>query len=103
MKLKWVNKDYLVDKETTNCYYKDHVEVLQWLKEGNTPEPEFSEEEIVAQEHIQFRAERDSLLSKVDIAINKAEDLGQDTKDLRVYRQCLRDATKDWTMPESIL
>lgn len=52
---------------------------------------------------IQFRFDRDSLLQKTDIEINKAEDLGEDTKILRAYRQCLRDATKDWTMPESIL
>lgn len=81
----------------------DYEQYKQWLSEGNTPEPEFTEEELLIQKQIKFRVERDILLSKVDIAINKAEDLGQDTKDLRVYRQCLRDATKDWIMPESIL
>ncbi len=30
------------------------------------------------------------------------EDLGQDTKDLRAYRQALRDSTKDWIMPKEI-
>lgn len=103
MKLKWINEDYLVDIETTNCYFKDMEEVKQWLSEGNTPEPEFTEEELVRQEHSRFIAERDLLLSKVDIAINKAEDLGQGTKDLRVYRQALRDATITWVMPEGIL
>ena len=46
MELKWINKDYLVDIETTNCYFKDMEEVKQWLLEGNTPEPEFTEEEL---------------------------------------------------------
>lgn len=77
--------------------------IKQWLSEGNTPEPEFTEEELLIQKQIKFRVERDLLLSKVDIAINKAEDLGQDTKDLRVYRQALRDATITWVMPEGIL
>lgn len=77
--------------------------IKQWLAEGNTPEPEFIDEELLIQKQIKFRVERDLLLSKVDIAINKAEDLGQDTKDLRVYRQALRDATITWVMPESIL
>lgn len=77
--------------------------IKQWLSEGNTPEPEFTEEELLIQKQIKFRVERDLLLSKVDIAINKAEDLGQDTKDLRAYRQALRDATITWAMPESIL
>lgn len=50
MKLKWINKDYLVDIETTNCYFKDLEEVKQWIAEGNTPEPEFTEEELQIKE-----------------------------------------------------
>lgn len=50
-----------------------------------------------------FRQERNTLLDKVDKEINKAEDLGQDTKVLRAYRQALRDATIEWVMPESVL
>lgn len=49
-----------------------------------------------------FRAERNDLLDKVDKAINKAEDLGQDSKKIREYRQALRDATINWVMPENI-
>lgn len=37
------------------------------------------------------RAERDTLLAAADIAINKAEDAGQDSTALRKYRQKLRD------------
>lgn len=103
MKLKWINEDYLVDIETTNCYFKDMEEVKQWLSEGNIPEPEFTSEELILKEQDEFRANRNTLLKEVDIEINKAEDLGEDTKILRAYRQCLRDATKDWTMPESML
>lgn len=58
-----------------------------------------SEEQI----KIDFRAERNDLLNKVDKAINIAEDLGKDSKDLREYRQALRDATIRWVFPESII
>lgn len=77
--------------------------IKQWISEGNTPEPEFTEEELVTQKQNEFRAERNALLDKVDKAINKVEDLEQDSTMLRTYRQALRDATITWTMPESIL
>ena len=63
-----------------------------------------TDEEIEAearkQFEIQFRYDRDILLKQVDIEINKAEDAGQDSSLLRVYRQALRDATISWIMPE---
>ena len=62
-----------------------------------------TDEEILNQEQSKFRAERDALLQQVDITINKAVDLGEDTKALRAYRQALRDATILWIMPESII
>ena len=66
-----------------------------------------TDEEIEAEKRknfeIQFRYERDLLLKQVDIAIYKAEDLGQDLSILRVYRQALRDATIDWILPKSVM
>lgn len=62
-----------------------------------------TDEEILQQKQNKFRADRDSFLQQADIAINKAEDLGEDTKALRAYRQALRDATILWVMPESII
>ena len=50
----------------------------------------------------EFRATRNTLLSKLDIEINIAVDAGQDVTELRAYRQALRDATKLWVMPEPI-
>lgn len=91
-----VNENIFFPKE--NC-----EQVKQWIAEGNTPEPEFTELDIQTRKQNEFRAERNTLLDKVDKAINKAEDLGQDVKDLRVYRQALRDATINWVMPENIL
>lgn len=77
--------------------------IKQWIAEGNTPEPEFTEEELVTQKQNEFREERNALLDKVDKAINKAEDLGNDSTVLRTYRQALRDATITWVIPEGIL
>lgn len=77
--------------------------IKQWLLEGNTPEPEFTDEELLKQKQDKFRAERNLLLDKADIEINKAEDLEQDSKVLRVYRQKLRDSTINWVMPESVI
>lgn len=82
---------------------REYEIIKQWLAEGNTPEPEFTEEELVTQKQNEFRAERNALLDKVDKAINKAEDLGNDSTVLRTYRQALRDATITWVIPEGIL
>ena len=67
------------------------------------PSDEEIETEKRKQFEIQFRYDRDLLLKQVDMAINKDEDLGKDTKALRAYRQALRDATILWIMPESII
>lgn len=91
-----VNGDMFVPKE--NCEL-----IKQWIAEGNIPEPEFTEEELLKQEQEEFRADRNILLDKVDKAINKAEDLGESSIELRTYRQALRDATIKWEMPESTL
>ena len=93
---------YLVNENTffpkKNCEF-----IKQWIAQGNTPEPEFTEEELIKQKQDEFRAERNILLDKIDIEINKAEDLEQDSKVLRVYRQKLRDSTINWVMPESVI
>lgn len=78
-------------------------EYKQWLAYGNTPELEFTDEELRTQKQNEFRAERNALLDKVDKEINKSEDLGNDSTVLRTYRQSLRDATITWVMPEGIL
>lgn len=42
---------------------------------------------------VNVRLERKPLLEEADWRINKAEDLGEDTTELRKYRQALRDVT----------
>ena len=92
-----------LDNPNINWYSNENSEVKQWLSEGNIPEPEFTDEELVKQKQDEFRAKRNILLDKVDKDINKAEDLGKDSTVLRTYRQALRDATVTWTMPEGVL
>lgn len=93
---------YLVNGNT--FFPKENCEFIkQWIAQGNTPEPEFTELDIQTRKQNEFRRDRNILLDKVDKAINKSEDLGQDAKDLRVYRQALRDATIKWVLPESII
>ena len=82
---------------------REYELIKQWLAEGNTPEHEFTEEEILKKKQYKFRIERNLLLDKADIEINKAEDLGQDSTILRAYRQALRDSTINWVMAESMI
>ena len=52
-----------------------------------------------------FREERNNLLQKTDIEINKAIDNAdvEREKSLRIYRQQLRDSTIKWVLPDNIL
>ena len=95
-----VNDEMTVPKADGN---KEYELIKQWILEGNTPEPEFTEEELLKKKQYEFRVERNLLLDKADIEINKAEDLEQDSTILRAYRQSLRNATIKWVMPESMI
>lgn len=48
MKLKISSNGY-IDINSENWMHSENSEVIQWLEEGNTPEPEFTEKEIEAQ------------------------------------------------------
>lgn len=90
-----VNSNLFVPKVDGNRYYGI---LKEWLK-TNTPEPEFTDTELLGQEQVKFRAERNNLLNQVDIEINKGLDNGIDVSALRTYRQELRDATVAWVLP----
>lgn len=50
MKLK-INGNGFKDLENPNVWYSnENNEVIQWLSEGNIPEPEFTDEELAQQE-----------------------------------------------------
>lgn len=122
----WLEATWLEDEIQIYCEsysgHKEHIDrLIAKSKEFNTSLKEFEPlikqcqddfiyptyEEIEAEQkkqfEIQFRLDRNALLKQTDVAINKAEDLGQDVCNLRAYRQLLRDSTKDWILPESVI
>lgn len=86
---------------------RDYEEYKQWLSEGNTPEPEFTEEELRTLVQNEFRQNRDSLLSTVVDHYQKPlvlETLTTEQQDkVRVYRQALLDSTTNWILPEELV
>ena len=90
-----VNGSLSVPKVDGNRHYEL---VKEWL-ETNTPEPEFTAEELLAKEQVEFRSQRDELIKEADIEIYKLEDINADTTAWRVYRQALRDSTLTWVLP----
>ena len=77
-----VNGSLSVPKADGNRHYE---EIKQWLSEGNTPEPEFTEEELKVindnksiQEAKQYLVNTDWIIVK----INEAQLLGQDIQPL---------------------
>ena len=65
------------------------------------PVPEIQPEPVIDLA-AEARAQRAPLLTDADIAINKAEDNGLDSSNLRKYRQALRDITKQQSFPTKI-
>ena len=68
----------------------------------NTPEPEFTEEELLEQRRASVRAERDTRLVEADIMLYKAFDNGLDTTPYSFYRQSLRDVPDQAGFPDDV-
>mgnify|MGYP000918086386 CR=1 FL=1 len=85
----------------------DYEEYKLWLEKGNTPEPEFTEEELRTKFENEFRQNRDSLLSTVVDHYQKPlvwESLTTEQQDkVRAYRQSLLDSTTNWILPEELV
>ena len=86
---------------------RDYEEYKLWLEEGNTPEPEFTEEELKTKFENEFRQNRDNLLSTVVDNYQKplvweTLTVGQQDK-VRIYRQALLDSTANWLLPEELV
>ena len=86
---------------------RDYENYKQWIAEGNTPELEFTEEELRTKFENEFRQNRDSLLSTVVDHYQKPlvwETLTVEQQDkVRVYRQALLDSTTNWVLPEELV
>lgn len=91
--------------------YAAYSQAADWANtNGARIEDKGSYYEVVAipaptaeQKAVAIRAERNARIAEADIAINKAEDAGQDTAALRAYRQALRDVPQQPGFPEAIL
>lgn len=81
--------------------------IKQWISEGNTPEPEFTQEEVRTKFENEFRQTRNNLVSTVVDHYQKPlvwESLTTEQQDkVRVYRQALLDSTVNWILPEELV
>lgn len=77
-------------------------DVQEWVADGNTIAPAFTDAELLQREADTIRAVRKPLLEEADHMINKIEDNGQDTAVWMAYRQALRDITMQPGFPDII-
>ena len=96
-----------IDGEQVASMLLNDKEYQEWLKEGNTTEPEFTNEELLEKEQLEFRNIRNELLSNVVDHYQKPlvwETLSIEQQDkVRVYRQALLDSTANWILPEELV
>lgn len=82
------------------------IEYEVWLSEGNTPDPEFTEEELENQAWDALRGERDYLLSRTDFMMSfdfyNDKMTGQEQIDVKAYRESLRDLPENTTDPTDV-
>jgi len=68
-----VNGTLSVPKAEGNRHYKL---VQEWIEEGNTPEPEFTEAEIAEQEQNKINSEARAYLASTDWYITREQETG---------------------------
>ena len=79
-----------------------HFAMVQaWIDEGNTPESQFTEQEIYAQLEAEVKSKRDSLLAETDFVLMPDYPLNDKTL-WQEYRQHLRDVTEQADYPNTI-
>lgn len=97
--------DVILDQETGasipavggNRHFRAY---LEWCQEGNTPDPEFTPEELSARELADIRAIRTPLLQESDhlVSADLWEDLTtKERQDIKAYRQALRDLPGEYS------
>lgn len=99
------------DTETTAYIPNDQgnrhwIEYEVWLSEGNTPDPEFTAQELENQVWDALRGERDYLLSRTDFMMSfdfyNDKMTGQEQIDVKAYRESLRDLPENTTDPTDV-
>lgn len=67
MRLKITNNGFKdLNNPSVVWYSNENSEVIQWLAEGNTPEPEFTQAELDAMTLAKMKAEAQAYLDKTD-------------------------------------
>lgn len=71
--------------------------VVDWFEAGNTPDPEFTEVELITTAENNARSIRDTALAKCDWTQSRDVNLTDDAE-WQAYRQALRDGTsgEEW-------
>lgn len=94
-----VNGTMSVPKAEGNRHY---AMVKEWLDAGNTPEPQFTEEELFEQKASEVRAQRNALLAECDFILMPDFPLN-DKSMWEQYRQDLRDVTEQSGYPDVVI
>jgi hypothetical protein len=80
-----------IPNDTAN---RDWVEYLQWVDEGNTADPEFTEQEIQDNAWAELRGQRNMLLTRIDfmMTVDFYDSMSaEDQASVVAYRTALRD------------
>jgi len=105
------NGDSVKNLETGACIpmvggNRDYQEYLTWLEEGNTPEPEFTEQEILDNAWTALRSERNVLLTSTDfmMTVDFFNNIlaPQEQLDLEEYRNALRNLPANTEDPTDV-
>lgn len=83
-----------------------HYQMVQeWIGEGNTPDPEFTAQEITDNAWAELRGTRDVILKSIDFMVLQDVYAGftaQEQTDLTTYRQALRDLPANTVDPTDV-
>jgi hypothetical protein len=71
---------------------REREAIITWLLEGNTPEPEFTDKELLVQAKATKIAEAKAYLASTDYMMTS--DYDKDTTEVRILRQQARDTVR---------
>lgn len=101
----------VIDTETGACIpnapgNRDWQDYLEWVADGNTADPEFTPEEIEANDWASIRYDRNLELLESDIYCLQDRWAGLSSReqtDLTNYRQALRDLPQAYATPGEVV
>lgn len=109
---KLLNDDRIYDQENNliipaDLSNMDYVEYLEWVEDGNTPDPYQTAEEILAEKWMLLRSDRTTRLMQTDFMMTydfyTSVLTEQEKTGLTAYRQALRDLPGDLEDPDDVV